>query len=167
AVGTDLNNTTQTYAELHAQRPFYGVVDILGNPYFTGYEPLLGKNNDYIGIAYVGYKAELPVLSHALDQGHLLKRGFVAVVDSTKARYPPSWVPPEQVQQATENKDGSWVINRLPLPEWGLTIVSAYPAAELRAEGRKIGYGVALTGLIVGAVISLTLFFLLDPKVLH
>jgi methyl-accepting chemotaxis protein len=79
----------------------------------------------------------------------------------------PSWVTAEQVQQATDNKDGSWVINRLPLPEWGLTIVSAYPAAELRAEGRKIGYGVALAGVVLGAAISLTLFFLLDRKVLH
>jgi methyl-accepting chemotaxis protein len=167
AVGTELNNTTAAYAELRSQRPFYGVVDILGNPYFTAYEPLLGKNGESIGIAYVGYKAELPVLSQALEQAHLLKSGFVAVVDSNKARYMPSWVTPDQVQQATDNKDGSWVINRLPLAEWGLTIVSAYPAAELRAEGRKIGYGVALTGVIVGAVISLTLFFLLDRKVLQ
>jgi methyl-accepting chemotaxis protein len=79
----------------------------------------------------------------------------------------PSWVTAEQVQQATDNKDGSWVINRLPLSEWGLTVVSAYPAAELRAEGRKIGYGVALAGVVLGAAISLTLFILLDRKVLH
>jgi methyl-accepting chemotaxis protein len=167
AVGTELNNTTQAYAQLRSQRPFYGVVDILGNPYFTAYEPLMGKNGESIGIAYVGYKAELPVLSQALEQSHLLKSGFVAVVDNSKARYMPSWVTVEQVQQATDNKDGSWVINRLPLPEWGLTIVSAYPAAELRAEGRKIGYGVALAGIVLGAAISLTLFFLLDRKVLH
>lgn len=167
AVGTELNNTTQAYAQLKIQRPFYGVVDILGNPYFTAYEPLLSKNGEAIGIAYVGYKAELPVLSQALEQSHLLKSGFVAVVDSSKARYMPSWVTAEQVKQATDNKDDSWVINRLPLPEWGLTIVSAYPAAELRAEGRKIGYGIALAGVLLGAAISLTLFFILDRKVLH
>jgi methyl-accepting chemotaxis protein len=167
AVGTELNNTTPAYAALKGRRPFYGVVDILGNPYFTGYEPLLAKNGDAIGIAYVGYKAELPVLSQALEQSHLLHSGFVAVVDSNKARYMPSWVTAEQVQQATDNKDGSWVINRLPLAEWGLTIVSAYPLAELHAEGRKIGYGVALAGLVLGIVISLTLFFLLDRKVLQ
>jgi methyl-accepting chemotaxis protein len=167
AVGTELNNTTQAYAQLKIQRPFYGVVDILGSPYFTAYEPLLSKTGEAIGIAYVGYKAELPVLSQALEQSHLLKSGFVAVVDNSKARYMPSWVTAEQVQQATDNKDGSWVINRLPLPEWGLTIVSAYPAAELRAEGRKIGYGVALAGVVLGTAISLTLFFLLDRKVLH
>jgi methyl-accepting chemotaxis protein len=164
AVGTELNNTTQAYAQLKIQRPFYGVVDILGNPYFTAYEPLLAKNGEAIGIAYVGYKAELPVLSQALEQSHLLKSGFVAVVDSSKARYMPSWVTAEQVQQATDNKDDSWVINRLPLSEWGLTIVSAYPAAELRAEGRKIGYGVALAGVVLGAAISLTLYLLTGSK---
>jgi hypothetical protein len=167
AVGTELNNTTPAYAELKSQRAFYGVVDILGNPYFTAYEPLLGKNGESIGIAYVGYKAELPVLSQALEQAHLLKSGFVAVIDSSKARYMPSWVTAEQVQEATANKDGSWVINRSPLPEWGLTIVSAYPAAELRAQGQRVGFGVALAGIILGAAISATLFFLLDRKVLH
>jgi methyl-accepting chemotaxis protein len=167
AVGTELNNTTQAYAQLKSQNAFYGVVDILGNPYFTAYEPLLSKNGEAIGIAYVGYKAELPVLSQALEHAHLLNSGFVAVVDSSKARYVPSWVTAEQVQLATDNKDGSWVINRLALPEWGLTIVSAYPAAELRAAGGKIGFGVALAGVVLGAAISLTLFFLLDRKVLH
>jgi methyl-accepting chemotaxis protein len=167
AVGTELNNTTAAYAELKNRRPFYGVVDILGSPYFTGYEPLFAKGGDAIGIAYVGYKAELPVLNQALEQAHLLKSGFVAVVDTKKARYMPSWVTPDQVQQATENKDGSWVINSQPLPEWGLTIISAYPVAELHAKGRKIGYGVALAGIVLGAVISLTLFVLLDRKVLQ
>ena len=167
AVGTELNNTTPAYAALSSEVAFYGVVDILGNPYFTGYEPLLAKNGEFIGIAYVGYKAELPVLSQALEQSHLLKSGFVAVIDSHKARYAPSWVTADQVQQLIDNKDGSWVVNRSPLPEWGLTIVSAYPMAELRAEGRTIGYGVALAGVILGAVISIALFFLLDRQVLH
>ena len=167
AVGTELNNTTPAYAALSNRVAFYGVVDILGNPYFTGYEPLEARNGDFIGIDYVGYKAELPVLSQALEQSHLLKSGFVAVVDSSKARYMPSWASAAQVQSALDNKDGTWEINRSPLPEWGLTVVSAYPIAEMRAEGRQIGYGVALAGVILGAVISVTLFFLLDRKVLH
>ena len=167
AVGTELNKTTPAYAALKGQEPFYGVVDILGNPYFTGYEPLLARNGEFIGIAYVGYKAELPVLSQALEQSHLLKSGFVAVVDSHKVRYSPSWVSAEQVQRLIDSTDGSWVINRSPLPEWGLTIVSAYPMAELRAEGRTVGYGIVLAGVVLGAVISMTLFFLLDRQVLH
>jgi hypothetical protein len=167
AIGTELNTTTPAYAALSNKVAFYGVVDILGNPYFTGYEPLFAKNGDFIGISYVGYKAELPVLSQALEQSHLLASGFVAVLDSSKPRYLPSWTNADQVQKAIANEDGSWVVNRSALPEWGLTIVSAYPIAELHAEGRVIGFSVAGAGVILGAVISVTLFFLLDRKVLH
>ncbi len=167
AVGTELNQTTKAYAALIKGQPFYGVVDILGNPYITGYEPLNAKSGDYIGLTYVGYKAELPVLSQSLEQSRVLKSGFVAVVDAKTVRYLPSWITKEEVQEHIDNKDGSWVIDRLPLEEWGLTIVSAYPVAELHSVGRKIGYGVALAGLIIGAAISIALFFLLDWKVLQ
>ena len=167
AVGTELNQTTKAYAALSQGHAFYGVVDILGNPYITGYEPLNARNGDYIGITYVGYKAELPVLSQSLEQSRVLKSGFVAVVDSKTVRYQPSWVSKEEVQEHLANKDGSWVIDRVPLEEWGLTIISAYPVAELHSVGRKIGYGVALAGLVIGAAISITLFFLLDWKVLQ
>ena len=167
AVGTELNQTTKAYAALSTGHAFYGVVDILGNPYITGYEPLNAKNGDYIGITYVGYKAELPVLSQSLERSRVLKSGFVAVLDSKTVRYQPSWVTKEEVQEHVDNKDGSWVIDRVPLEEWGLTIISAYPIAELHSVARKIGYGVALAGLIIGAAISITLFFLLDWKVLQ
>ena len=167
AVGTELNNTTKAYASLSKDVPFYGVVDILGNPFFTGYEPLYDKNGDYIGITYVGYKAELPVLKEALDRSHLLQSGFVAVVDDKTARYFPSWTTAEQVQQRIDNKDGTWVVNRTPLVGWGLMIVSAYPVDELRSVSRSVGYGVGLAGILIGAAISLTLFLLLDRKVLQ
>jgi methyl-accepting chemotaxis protein len=167
AVGTELNNTTKAYAALSHGQAFYGVVDILGNPYITGYEPLNAKNGDFIGINYVGYKAELPVLSQSLEQSRLLNSGFVAVVDSKTVRYAPSWVTKEEVQEHIDNKDGSWTIERAPLEEWGLTIISAYPVAELHSVGRKIGFGVALAGLVIGAAISIALFFLLDWKVLQ
>lgn len=167
AVGTELNQTTKAYANLSQGQAFYGVVDILGNPYITGYEPLNSKSGEYIGIAYVGYKAEMPVLSQALEQSRVLNSGFVAVVDNSTVRYQPSWVTKEEVQQVLDNKDGSWVIDPVPLTEWGLTIVSAYPRAELQSVGRKIGYGVALAGIVIGAATSLMLFFLLDWKVLQ
>jgi methyl-accepting chemotaxis protein len=167
AVGTELNNTTKAYAALIRGQPFYGVVDILGNPYITGYEPLNAKNGDFIGINYVGYKAELPVLSQSLEQSRVLKSGFLAVVDSKTVRYLPSWITKDEVQEHIDNKDGSWVIDRVPLEEWGLTIISAYPVAELHSLGRKVGYGVALAGLVIGAAISIALFFLLDWKVLQ
>jgi methyl-accepting chemotaxis protein len=167
AVGTELNNTTAAYASLIKEVPFYGVVDILGTPFFTGYEPLHDSNGDYIGITYVGYKAELPVLRQALDRSHLLQSGFVAVVDNKTVRYFPSWTTAEDVQHHIDNKDGSWVVNRTSLEGWGLTIVSAYPLDELHGVSRSVGYSVGFAGILIGAAISLTLFFLLDWQVLQ
>jgi methyl-accepting chemotaxis protein len=167
AVGTELNNTTKAYAALSKDVSFYGVVDILGSPFFTGYEPLYAKNGDYIGITYVGYRAELPVLRQALDRSHLLQSGFVAVVDDKTVRYLPSWTTTEQVQLHIDNKDGSWVVKRTPLAGWGLVIVSAYPVDELHSVSRSVGYGVGLAGVLIGAAISVTLFLLLDRQVLQ
>ncbi len=167
AVGTELNNTTKAYAALIKDVPFYGVVDILGTPFFTGYEPLYANNGEYIGITYVGYKAELPVLRQALDRSHLLQSGFVAVVDDKTVRYFPSWTTAEDVREHMDNTDGSWVVNRTPLPGWGLTIVSAYPVDELHSVSRSVGYSVAFAGILIGAAISLTLSLLLDRQVLQ
>ena len=167
AVGTELNNTTEAYASLIKDVPFYGVVDILGTPFFTGYEPLHDSNGDYIGITYVGYKAELPVLRQALDRSHLLQSGFVAVVDDKTVRYFPSWTTADDVRHHIDNEDGSWVVNRTPLEGWGLTIVSAYPIDELHSVSRSVGYSVGFAGILIGAAISLTLFLLLDWQVLQ
>jgi hypothetical protein len=168
AIGTELSTTTKAYESVMRGQPFYGVVDILGSAYFTGYEPLMSKGGEVIGLTYVGYKAEMPVLSSALDSSRLLDSGFVAVVDEQGAvRYQPSWLAAGSAQEKIANADGSWIVSRLPLPEWGLTIVSAFPRTEMEGLSRKIGYGVALSGLIIGVVISLVLFVLLDRKVLH
>ena len=167
AIGTELNNTTEAYAALVRDVPFYGVVDILGTPFFTGYVPLHDNTGDYIGITYVGYKAELPVLRQALERSHLLQSGFVAVVDDKTVRYFPSWTTADDVRHHLGNEDGSWVVNRTPLEGWGLTIVSAYPIDELHSVSRSVGYSVGLVGILIGAAISLTLFLLLDWKVLQ
>jgi methyl-accepting chemotaxis protein len=167
AIGTELDRKNKAYAAVSRGEAYYGVVDILGNAYFTGYEPLLSKTGEVVGLTYVGYKAELPVLGSALDNSRLLDSGFVAIVDDQAIRYKPSWITAEQALEHINSTDGSWVVNRTPLPEWGLTIVSAYPVAELQSLSRKIGYGIALAGLLIGIAISVTLFLLLDHKVLH
>lgn len=168
AIGTELNPSTKAFQAVSHGNPFYGVVDILGSAYFTGYEPLLSRAGEVIGLTYVGYKAELPVLSSALDNSRLLDSGFVAVVDDHDAvRYQPNWLPATTVQEKLANPDGSWVIGRVALPDWGLTVVSAYPKAEIESLSRRIGLGVALAGLLIGLLIALVLFVMLDRQVLH
>jgi len=54
AVGTPLARNA-AYEAIKKGEAFYGVVDILGKSYETGYEPIKTAQGEVIGIYYVGY----------------------------------------------------------------------------------------------------------------
>jgi hypothetical protein len=58
AVGTMLDPNGPAIAMIKQGKPFYGIVDILGTKYDTGYEPIVTSSGDIVGIYYVGYKLE-------------------------------------------------------------------------------------------------------------
>lgn len=58
ATGTMLDPNGPAIAMIKQGKPFYGVVDILGTKYDSGYEPIVTPTGDVVGIYYVGYKLE-------------------------------------------------------------------------------------------------------------
>lgn len=58
AVGTILDPSGPAYAAINQDKPYYGMVDILGKIYDTGYEPIRGEGGAVIGVYYVGYPME-------------------------------------------------------------------------------------------------------------
>ncbi|MBF0096049.1 MAG: cache domain-containing protein [Magnetococcales bacterium] len=58
AIGTQLARNAAYEAIFHQKKPFRGVVDILGIPYITGYDPIFNADREVIGIVYVGIKTE-------------------------------------------------------------------------------------------------------------
>lgn len=58
AVGTILDPSGPAYAALNQGNAFYGMVDILGKIFDTGYEPIKSDAGAIIGIYYVGYAME-------------------------------------------------------------------------------------------------------------
>lgn len=58
AVGTPLDPSGPAIAAIRQGKAFYGIVDILGKLYETGYEPIKNAKGDVIGIYYVGYLME-------------------------------------------------------------------------------------------------------------
>jgi hypothetical protein len=55
AVGTPLDPKGKAYAAIVKGEAFYGVVDILGHPYDTGYEPIRDPSGATVGVYYVGF----------------------------------------------------------------------------------------------------------------
>lgn len=58
AVGTILDPAGPAIAAIRQGQPYYGLVDILGKIYDTGYEPIRNDAGEVIGIYYVGYLME-------------------------------------------------------------------------------------------------------------
>jgi len=58
AVGTPLDPAGPANAANQKGNPFYGMVDILGKIYDTGYEPIKNAAGEVIGIYYIGFSME-------------------------------------------------------------------------------------------------------------
>ncbi len=82
AIGTILNPQGPAIASIRRGEAFYGVVDILGKPYITGYEPIKNAAGETIGVYYVGYALEtLASLRDTLERRGVLENGFFALLD--------------------------------------------------------------------------------------
>jgi methyl-accepting chemotaxis protein len=54
AIGTQLAKNAAYESIFTQKKPFRGVVDVLGKPYITAYDPILGGDGAVLGILYVG-----------------------------------------------------------------------------------------------------------------
>lgn len=158
AVGTHLNPQGRTILELREARSFAGVVDILGEPYITRYDPLLDANGQVLGAYYVGYKVDMKVLRDAVESTRLLESGFAMVLDSTsKIRFHSSHVSSAKAAELLQNQPEDWAFVTENIPAWGFKVIVAYPLDEARAAGLLnswfITAGATLLSVLVFAVI--------------
>lgn len=58
AVGTPLDPSGPAIAAIRQGNAYFGMVDILGKLYETGYEPIKTAKGETVGIYYVGYSLE-------------------------------------------------------------------------------------------------------------
>jgi hypothetical protein len=58
AVGTQLDPSGPAIAAIRQGNAYYGIVDILGKLYDTGYEPIKNAKGEIVGIYYVGQLME-------------------------------------------------------------------------------------------------------------
>ena len=58
AMNTHLQKNEAYKSIFEDKKPYRGIVEILGVPYITGYDPVFGRDGEVIGILYVGKKVE-------------------------------------------------------------------------------------------------------------
>lgn len=58
AIATPLDPKGLAIASIKKNEAYYGIVDILGKKYDTGYEPIKNAGGEIIGIYYIGYRLD-------------------------------------------------------------------------------------------------------------
>lgn len=165
ATGTLLAPTGAAMAAIRQGNAFYGSVDILGNPFVTGYEPLSDAQGKVVGISYVGYKADLESLRQLLASSRLLTSGFVALLDRNGAiRAQSSHIKPEELEQILKTKNPDWTVHTEDFAPWGYQIVSAYSNTELSAAVRA-NVVKSSAAIAVGAAILLVVVYWLTHSI--
>lgn len=155
AVGTLLDPQGKAIASIRRGQSFYGVVDILGKPYMTAYEPMKNASGELIGIWYTGYQlTELQALQRSIEQSVIMDNGFSAVIDNKNViqfhskNVTVSTV--DSIIRAAEDPEASdWVIQKSVFDTWGYTIVAAYPVSDISTHVWDIRLMTVISGLVV------------------
>jgi len=159
AIGTRLDPAGNAIKAIQAGRAFYGQVDILGQPYLTGYEPIKDSSGQTRGIWYVGYSANLEVLAEAISGARILDQGFVALRDPTgKVRMHSAHLTDEQVLAALDN-NSDWHVETASFSPWGYDILLGYSKDEVNglifSNSLSVAALITLAGIILAIGISL------------
>lgn len=154
AIGTILDPKGKALDAIRSGDAFYGVVDILGEPYITGYEPMRNQKGELIGLWYVGYKVDMQALREAVKKTRYLKRGFSSVLDyKGQIRFLSEHISMHDAQAVLDRKPADWVIISQDIPEWGFKAVVAYPRSEARITGLTNSFYLILMGSLLGIVL--------------
>ncbi len=165
AIGTILAPQGAAIKKIQQGTAFYGVVDILGSPYLTGYEPMTNRRGETLGVWYVGYKADLSDLFAAIASSRVLEQGFVVIRDNAGAiRVHSDNVSIETADKILADPGSEWRLQRSRFDAWGYEVVTAYSTKEIQSRVRDIS--VLLTAFIIAiGVVFLFIVYLLIQKV--
>ena len=166
AIGTLLDPKGRAIADLKQGKAFYGQVDILGNPFITGYEPIHNAAGEVIGAWYVGYKADLKVLGDAIAAAGILDHGVVALIDDRdRIRFHSSSSDEGTVRAIQQNSDG-WQVSKRDFAPWSYSVLMAFPLEQARAMKLDIVLPVVGVGLLLAVLLAILLYWQLNRMVL-
>ena len=158
AVGTKLDSQGQAMKNILSNTPFYGVVDILGVPYITGYEPITNTEGSVIGIWYVGYKLSiLSELERNVKSARILNDGFVALKDyKDRILFASSHMQNNQINEIivkSKSEGSDWNIQTVTFDPWKFTVVTGYSNSEISSRISGIIFATILVGILIAAVL--------------
>lgn len=154
AIGTRLNPSGEVINKLKDGKSFYGVVDILGEPYISGYEPILNNKKQVIGAWYVGYKVNVSALNQIIRKWTYLENGFAVITDyNNNIRFLSDRVTAKEARIALKNADNQWRIARRNITDWDFHGHIVYPVKDAYLSSAVPLYPLLILGGIFGILL--------------
>ncbi len=172
AIGTLLDPSGKAIASIRDGKPFFGVVDILGSAYMTGYEPIKDAKGEILGIWYVGYPlSTLNQLGQSIGGARILAHGIVALLDGKgKVAFKSENASLDDVQALLaggEIAGKPWDVRKVDAGVWGYAIVTAHPRSDIDDKITGIFFVVGAGALVVAGLLIGVLYLLLTRIVLR
>lgn len=169
AVGTVLDAKGAAYAAIREGRGFYGVVDILGKPYMTAYEPMRDGRGEVIGVWYTGYPlSTLGGLGEHVAAVRILDHGFLALLRRDGSIvFRPAGVEERVVQQILSGKAEGWSTESKPFDAWGYRVVAAWPRSDISARIVRLETLLLLSAVGIAGLLVLVIWLILRGLVLR
>lgn len=169
AVGTTLDRQGRAYAAIQSGSSFYGVVDILGKPFMTAYEPMRDSSNRIVGVWYVGIPlTSVAGIGERVNGARILHNGFVALTHSDgRVIFKPEIVTDEQIQAlAQSSSDKQWSVLNKSYDKWGYVVVAAYPKSDVAARLRAMQIALLACIVLVATIVVVAQYLLVTRIVL-
>ena len=169
AVGSVLDPYGAGFTATRRGDSYFGLAEILGKPYLTGYEPIRSADGDTIGVFYIGFPlASLSEIKEAMNEGRILSNGFFALLDdenrivfrTENVRNPAEveTIVSEAEQQRTI--DRRWLVKLRTFVPWDYDVVAAVYLPDVLKETFAIiwqVYGIGSVILIGVLIVSFLL----------
>ncbi len=155
AVGTVLDPKGRAYAAMREGHPFYGVVDILGKPYMTAYEPMRDARGAIVGIWYTGYPlSSLGDLRAYLERARILDHGFMVLLrDDGTVVFRPVGIDDGLVQAVVAGRETGWLTATSRFEAWRYRLVTAWPESDVSARLVHMKRLLALSTLAIAVLL--------------
>ena len=170
AIGTILDPNGKAIQKIQNSESYYGLVNILGNPYLTGHEPIIDDQNNVIGIWYTGYPlTSLEDIGESVKKSRLFEEGFVALLnEQDKTLYCTELYNSDQLSSILSEEDFNekWISKEAVFDKWNYKIIAAVPDSEINSYASSvaskaiyggIGFFTILTAIITAIVFVLIL----------
>lgn len=169
AIGTTLNKKGKAYAAIKEGKPFYGVVDILGKKYLTGYEPIKNNQGEVIGIWYAGFPITgLSNLGNQIAKMRVLTNGFVALLDEEgKVLFKSDNIDNNNINNIIKTNDSEWFLNNDSDNDAKFTVLTAYPNSDLASTRNELIFWIAVASLVNIFILILVIALILKRKVIN